>query len=95
MAAQASTAEAAPATAAKSPELLPTPEAFAFPYAPGPYPIQLALMQHLYATLEQAKVGIVQSPTGTVRPLASLDCVWSERVEDDGLAVTRWANGRA
>jgi len=47
---------------------LPTPAAFAFPYAAGPYPIQLALMQHLYWTLEHGQVGLVQSPTGTVRP---------------------------
>lgn len=53
---------------ASSTTALPTPEAFPFPYASGPYPIQLDLMRHLYGTLERAEVGIVQSPTGTVSP---------------------------
>ena len=46
---------------------LPTPDAFlAFPYDP-PYDIQTNLMQHLYTAIEQRKVAIVESPTGTVR----------------------------
>jgi chromosome transmission fidelity protein 1 len=46
---------------------LPTPDTFpAFPYNP-PYPIQVELMRHLYQSIEQKKVSIVESPTGTVR----------------------------
>jgi len=47
---------------------LPTPAQFpAFPYSP-PYKIQIDLMRHLYASIEQSKVTIVESPTGTVSP---------------------------
>ncbi|THH20538.1 hypothetical protein EW146_g840 [Bondarzewia mesenterica] len=43
----------------------PTPENFpAFPYQP-PYDIQTDLMRHLYTAIEQRKVAIVESPTGT------------------------------
>lgn len=45
---------------------LPTPESFPeFPYSP-PYEIQTDLMRHLYESIEQKKVTIVESPTGTV-----------------------------
>ena len=45
---------------------LPTPDKFpAFPYDP-PYDIQVALMRHLYQSIEDKKVAIVESPTGTV-----------------------------
>lgn len=45
---------------------LPTPTQFpAFPYSP-PYSIQVDLMRHLYTSIEQKKVTIVESPTGTV-----------------------------
>ncbi|KAJ6557257.1 helicase C-terminal domain-containing protein [Mycena vulgaris] len=51
---------------------LPTPDEFpAFPYAP-PYPIQVDLMRHLYASIEQKKVAIVESPTGTGKTLSLL-----------------------
>lgn len=44
---------------------LPTPENFAaFPYQP--YDIQLELMKNLYTALEDRKVAILESPTGTV-----------------------------
>lgn len=44
---------------------LETPNDFpAFPFQP--YEIQLRLMQHLYASIEDKKVTIVESPTGTV-----------------------------
>lgn len=46
---------------------LETPETFpAFPYDP-PYDIQVDLMRHLYSAVENRKVAIVESPTGTVR----------------------------
>lgn len=46
---------------------LDTPSNFpAFPFQP--YDIQLQLMQHLYASIEDRKVTIVESPTGTVWP---------------------------
>lgn len=45
---------------------LPTPKAFpAFPFNP-PYEIQVELMRHLYTSIEQRKVTVVESPTGTV-----------------------------
>ena len=45
---------------------LDTPDAFpAFPYDP-PYSIQVDLMRHLYTSIEQKAVTIVESPTGTV-----------------------------
>ena len=44
---------------------LPVPDHFpAFPY--DPYSIQVDIMRHLYAAIEQRKVTIVESPTGTV-----------------------------
>ena len=47
--------------------LLPTPTHFpAFPYDP-PYSIQTDLMKHVYSSIEQRQVTIVESPTGTVR----------------------------
>ncbi|CAK5284346.1 unnamed protein product [Mycena citricolor] len=51
---------------------LPTPGEFpAFPYSP-PYPIQVELMRHLYTSIEQSKVTIVESPTGTGKTLSLL-----------------------
>ncbi|KAJ7288552.1 helicase C-terminal domain-containing protein [Mycena rebaudengoi] len=51
---------------------LPTPYEFpAFPYSP-PYPIQVELMRHLYTSIEQKKVTIVESPTGTGKTLSLL-----------------------
>ena len=44
---------------------LPTPDSFpAFPFSP--YDIQLQLMRHVYASIEDGKVAIMESPTGTV-----------------------------
>ncbi|KAF8967073.1 helicase C-terminal domain-containing protein [Flammula alnicola] len=51
---------------------LPTPVEFpAFPYDP-PYDIQTSLMRHLYESIEQRKVTIVESPTGTGKTLSLL-----------------------
>jgi chromosome transmission fidelity protein 1 len=45
---------------------LPTPSSFpAFPFTP-PYEIQVELMRHLYSSIEEKKVTIIESPTGTV-----------------------------
>lgn len=45
--------------------ILPTPETFpAFPY-PKPYAIQSELMRHLYQAIEDKKVTVIESPTGT------------------------------
>ena len=41
------------------------PHAFPFPFQP--YDIQLDLMRKLYEALELGKIGIFESPTGTVR----------------------------
>lgn len=55
---------------------LPTPEDFpAFPFSP-PYAIQVDLMRHLYTSIEQKHVTIVESPTGTVR--MPFDLSWGE-----------------
>lgn len=40
------------------------PEGFRFPFEP--YPIQLDFMKSLYKCIEQGKLGIFESPTGTV-----------------------------
>ncbi|KAF8073637.1 helicase C-terminal domain-containing protein [Lyophyllum atratum] len=51
---------------------LPTPTKFPeFPYNP-PYEIQVELMRHLYASIEQRNVTIVESPTGTGKTLTLL-----------------------
>jgi Rad3-related DNA helicase len=41
------------------------PSNFSFPYKP--YQIQIDFMRELYRTLESYKVGIFESPTGTVK----------------------------
>ena len=38
-----------------------------FPFPFPPYDIQEHFMKHLYGTIESGKVGIFESPTGTVR----------------------------
>ncbi|KAH7885110.1 helicase C-terminal domain-containing protein [Phlebopus sp. FC_14] len=51
---------------------LPTPEQFpAFPYDP-PYSIQTDLMKHVYTSIENKHVTIVESPTGTGKTLSLL-----------------------
>ncbi|KAH7918788.1 DNA repair helicase [Leucogyrophana mollusca] len=51
---------------------LPTPDSFAvFPYDP-PYAIQTELMRHVYSSIEQGRVTIVESPTGTGKTLSLL-----------------------
>ncbi|KAF9967745.1 DEAD H (Asp-Glu-Ala-Asp His) box helicase 11 [Mortierella alpina] len=67
---------------------LPTPASFpAFPY-PTPYSIQTDFMQQLYECIDQRKVGIFESPTGTGKSL-SMICgavAWlmdHERAEQD------------
>lgn len=39
-------------------------QAFPFPFAP--YPIQQQLMQAIFDAIEERKIGIFESPTGTV-----------------------------
>ncbi|GMF27302.1 unnamed protein product [Phytophthora fragariaefolia] len=59
---------------------------FSFPYEP--YPIQLQLMQQMWATLERGHCGIFESPTGTGKSI-SLICgalTWlSRRTDEFGL----------
>lgn len=43
---------------------LHAPESFSFPYKP--YSIQKEFMSNLYKVLEDGKLGIFESPTGTV-----------------------------
>lgn len=54
---------------------LPEPESFSFPYA-TPYPIQTELMYLVYRAIEDEKIAIVQSPTGTVSTLARSRARW-------------------
>ncbi|OCH93459.1 DNA repair helicase [Obba rivulosa] len=50
---------------------LATPSNFpAFPFAP--YDIQLSLMKHLYSSIEDRKIAILESPTGTGKTLSLL-----------------------
>ncbi|KAH8114577.1 DNA repair helicase [Phellopilus nigrolimitatus] len=51
---------------------LPTPTEFnAFPYSP-PYSIQVDLMRHLYSAIENRRLTVVESPTGTGKTLSLL-----------------------
>ncbi|OXG31727.1 chromosome transmission fidelity protein 1 [Cryptococcus neoformans Ze90-1] len=50
---------------------LPTPETFPFPY-PKPYDIQLDLMRVVFRAIEDGKIAIVESPTGTGKSLSLL-----------------------
>ncbi|WVW82792.1 hypothetical protein I302_104803 [Kwoniella bestiolae CBS 10118] len=50
---------------------LPTPTSFPFPY-PQPYDIQLDLMKVVFRAIEDRKIGIVESPTGTGKSLTLL-----------------------
>ncbi|OCF40610.1 chromosome transmission fidelity protein 1 [Kwoniella heveanensis CBS 569] len=50
---------------------LPTPESFPFPY-PKPYDIQLQLMQTVFRAIEDGRIAIVESPTGTGKSLSLL-----------------------
>jgi len=51
---------------------LPVPESFpAFPY-PTPYSIQTDFMQQLFQCIDQRKVGIFESPTGTGKSLSMI-----------------------
>lgn len=45
-------------------EKLDTPTNFQFPFTP--YPIQNDFMKNLYSVIEDGKLGIFESPTGTV-----------------------------
>lgn len=51
-------------------DVLEPPEEFQFPFPP--YTIQKDFMANLYRTLEEGKLGIFESPTGTVSLLRSL-----------------------
>lgn len=51
---------------------LSTPSEYGFPYDP-PYDIQQQLMNTLYSVLEQKRIGIFESPTGTGKSL-TLTC---------------------
>ncbi|KAH9480540.1 ATP-dependent DNA helicase CHL1 [Psilocybe cubensis] len=84
---------------------LPTPTHFpAFPYSP-PYDIQTSLMRHLYQSIEDKKVTIIESPTGTGKTLsllcAALTWLADERerakkgklkevIGDDGVKAKDW-----
>ncbi|WVQ77661.1 hypothetical protein IAR50_007349 [Cryptococcus sp. DSM 104548] len=50
---------------------LPTPEKFPFPY-PTPYGIQVDFMKTVFRAIEDRKIAIVESPTGTGKSLSLL-----------------------
>ncbi|KAF8488344.1 helicase C-terminal domain-containing protein [Gautieria morchelliformis] len=62
---------------------LPMPSSFPFPYDP-PYPIQTALMRHVYAAIEarEVKVAVVESPTGTGKTLSLLSSTLAWLADD-------------
>ncbi|KAK1225406.1 ATP-dependent DNA helicase chl1 [Marasmius sp. AFHP31] len=67
---------------------LPTPDDFpAFPYSP-PYAIQVDLMKHLYTTIENRQVTIIESPTGTGKTL-SLLCASMTWLQDEKDRATK------
>lgn len=47
----------------------PSDPTYGFPFEP--YSIQQDLMTHLYGALAKGEVTVIESPTGTVRPLPS------------------------
>lgn len=47
-----------------------------FPFPFQPYPIQEQFMKALYATLDEGKVGIFESPTGTVSRRSNGPALW-------------------
>ncbi|KAI0077191.1 DNA repair helicase [Panus rudis PR-1116 ss-1] len=62
---------------------LSTPDSFpAFPFLP--YGIQLNLMKHLYEAIEESKVTIIESPTGTGKTLSLLcaSLTWLQDEQD-------------
>lgn len=54
-------------------ESLQTPEKFDFPFEP--YTIQHEFMRQLYKVIEHQKLGIFESPTGTVSIYFQFHCV--------------------
>lgn len=61
---------------------LATPKDFpAFPFKP--YGIQLELMSHVYSCIENGKVAITESPTGTVG-LSLVSCTLSRLIQSFG-----------
>jgi len=55
-------------------EKLPPPDHFPFPFKP--YAIQQDFMRELYTTLEDGKIGLFESPTGTVLRLLPCNTVF-------------------
>ena len=54
---------------------LEPPEDFGFPFAP--YDIQVDFMKALFITLEKKKLGIFESPTGTVESFVFINLLWN------------------
>lgn len=75
----------ADSTLAQFEERLSPPEDFSFPFTP--YGIQRDFMSHLYTALEQNKLGIFESPTGTGKSL-SLICGTLSWLRDHEQRVT-------
>lgn len=47
----------------------PSDPTYGFPYD-APYDVQKQLMDHLYRSFAASQITVVESPTGTVRPLS-------------------------
>lgn len=52
----------------------PSDPTYGFPYD-APYDVQKQLMDHLYSAFAASQVTVVESPTGTVRPLFLLPSI--------------------
>lgn len=72
------------------PSATESPEDFSFPFKP--YNIQVDFMRSLYKALNEGKIGIFESPTGTVSFPLVLEAMKQE-LEDEELTCSQ--NGHA
>ncbi|OWA51733.1 putative ATP-dependent RNA helicase DDX11-like protein 8 [Hypsibius exemplaris] len=71
------------ASVAVSAKPLRCPEHFPFPFEP--YPIQVDFMRNIFSTIEESKIGIFESPTGTGKSLSIIcgSLTWLREYKDN------------